>query len=59
MNKAAWLVAPEGEFVAGDASYSKPGPGEVVIKNAAVAVNPGSVHLPTGLSNTESLLFKP
>ncbi|KIY48378.1 GroES-like protein, partial [Fistulina hepatica ATCC 64428] len=39
-NKASYLTAPEGNFAVKDASYFKPGPGEVVIKNAAVAVNP-------------------
>ncbi|KAL6306662.1 putative zinc binding dehydrogenase [Sparassis latifolia] len=39
-NIASYLTAPEGTFAVKDASYSKPGPGEIVIKNAAVAVNP-------------------
>ncbi|GBE80130.1 putative zinc binding dehydrogenase [Sparassis latifolia] len=39
-NAASYLTAPGGTFTVKDAPYSKPGPGEIVIKNAAVAVNP-------------------
>lgn len=39
-NKAAYLEVAEGPFVVRDAPYEKPGPGEVVVKNGAVALNP-------------------
>ncbi|KIY44900.1 putative zinc binding dehydrogenase [Fistulina hepatica ATCC 64428] len=39
-NAASNLITPGGAFTVTEAPYSKPGPGEVVIKNAAIAVNP-------------------
>ncbi|KAL1797143.1 hypothetical protein ACET3X_003749 [Alternaria dauci] len=40
-NKAAWLPSPGAHpFVVKEAPYPSAGPGEVVIKNAVVAVNP-------------------
>ena len=41
-NKASWIEEVEGEFVVKEAPYHKPGPNEVVVKNAAVALNPSS-----------------
>jgi NADPH:quinone reductase-like Zn-dependent oxidoreductase len=39
-NIATFLPDDEGDFVVKETSYVKPEPGEVVIKNAAMAVNP-------------------
>ncbi|EKV06851.1 Zinc-binding oxidoreductase, putative [Penicillium digitatum] len=40
INKAAWLVAPKTPLVVGPAEYTPPDAKQVVVKNAAVAVNP-------------------
>lgn len=39
-NQAAWIPALKGRFKVDGAPYSSPGPEEVVIRNAAVAINP-------------------
>lgn len=39
-NSAAWLRAPYADLEVGPAEYSHPGPGEIVIRNRAVALNP-------------------
>ncbi|GAQ05066.1 zinc-binding alcohol dehydrogenase domain-containing protein cipB [Aspergillus lentulus] len=40
-NQAAWIPAKKTRpFKVGDAPYTPPGPGQVVIKNTAVAINP-------------------
>ena len=40
-NNAAYLVATDARpFTVKDAGYTKPGEGEVVIKNGAAAINP-------------------
>ncbi|KAI6083809.1 zinc-binding oxidoreductase [Hypoxylon rubiginosum] len=40
-NQAAWIpVAKTKPFQVGDAPYTPPGPGEIVVKNGAVAINP-------------------
>ncbi|CAN9310880.1 unnamed protein product [Alternaria sp. RS040] len=40
-NKAAWITSPGAHpFVVKEAPYPSAGPGEVVIKNAAIAINP-------------------
>jgi NADPH:quinone reductase-like Zn-dependent oxidoreductase len=40
-NQAAWIPAKKHiPFKVGDARYTPPGPGQVVVKNAAVAINP-------------------
>ena len=40
-NQAAWLTAAKAKpLVVGDAPYTAPGPGQVVVKNGAVAINP-------------------
>ena len=39
-NQAAWYPEAKGRFTVDSAPYTKPGPNEVVIKNAAVAINP-------------------
>ncbi|XXG99353.1 hypothetical protein Hte_005690 [Hypoxylon texense] len=40
-NQAAWIPAPKTKpFQVGDAPYTPPGPGEIVVKNGAVAINP-------------------
>ncbi|KAL4780058.1 chaperonin 10-like protein [Aspergillus varians] len=40
IDTAAWLVAPKIPFVVGPAEYAHPDAKQIVIKNAAVAVNP-------------------
>lgn len=39
-NQAAWLSSEHGQLEVKEAAYSKPGPGEVLIKNHVVAINP-------------------
>ncbi|KAL4774745.1 chaperonin 10-like protein [Aspergillus nidulans var. acristatus] len=40
-NRAAWIPAKKViPFKVGDAPYTRPGPGQVVVKNGAVAINP-------------------
>ena len=40
-NQAAWIPARRVlPFEVGDAPYTPPGPGQVVVKNTAVAINP-------------------
>ncbi|KAI4865410.1 zinc-binding oxidoreductase [Hypoxylon rubiginosum] len=40
-NQAAWIPAAKTKpFQVGDAPYTPPGPGEIVVKNGAVAINP-------------------
>ena len=40
-NQAAWIPAKKVlPFEVGDAPYTPPGPGQVVVKNTAVAINP-------------------
>lgn len=40
-NQAAWILAKKViPFKVGDAPYTPPGPGQVVVKNGAVAINP-------------------
>lgn len=40
-NRAAWIPAKKVRpFKVGDAPYTSPGPGQVVVKNTAVAINP-------------------
>lgn len=39
-NQAAWIKAPKAQLSVGPAPEAKAGPGEVVIKNAFVAINP-------------------
>ncbi|KAJ5730546.1 Polyketide synthase enoylreductase [Penicillium malachiteum] len=40
-NQAAWIPAKKVlPFKVGDAPYTSPGPGQVVVKNSAVAINP-------------------
>ncbi|KAJ5733694.1 Polyketide synthase enoylreductase [Penicillium malachiteum] len=40
-NQAAWIPAKKAlPFKVGDAPYTRPGPGQVVVKNKAVAINP-------------------
>jgi NADPH:quinone reductase-like Zn-dependent oxidoreductase len=40
-NQAAWIPAKKAlPFKVGDAPYTPPGPGQVVVKNTAVAINP-------------------
>ncbi|OJJ72134.1 hypothetical protein ASPBRDRAFT_43529 [Aspergillus brasiliensis CBS 101740] len=47
-NQAAWITAPtEHPFRVQDAPYPKPGPGEIVIKNAAVSINPADWKIQT------------
>lgn len=39
-NQAAWIKAPKARLEVDSAPSAKAGPGEVVIKNAYVAINP-------------------
>jgi NADPH:quinone reductase-like Zn-dependent oxidoreductase len=39
-NQAAWIKAPKARLEVGDAPTTKPGPGQLVIKNAYWAINP-------------------
>ena len=39
-NQAAWAKAPFARLTVGDAPYTEPGPGQIVVRNRAVAVNP-------------------
>lgn len=39
-NTAAWLPAPRADLVVGPAELHEPGPGELLVRNRAVAVNP-------------------
>jgi hypothetical protein len=41
INQAAWITEVKGRPLKVDAApYTKPGPGQIIIKNAAVAINP-------------------
>ncbi|KAK1142987.1 hypothetical protein N8T08_007228 [Aspergillus melleus] len=44
-NQAAWLVKPGAPLEVGDAPLPTAGPGEIVVKNAAVAINPLDCHM--------------
>ena len=39
-NNAVWLPAKRAPFALGPAAYTEPGEGEIVVRNAAVAINP-------------------
>ncbi|KAK7182438.1 zinc-binding dehydrogenase [Paraphaeosphaeria sporulosa] len=39
-NSAAWMLGPKQELQVKEAPYPKPGPGEIVVRNRAVAINP-------------------
>ena len=40
MNRAAWIERPRAQMRVGDAPYTKPGAGQVVVRVHAVAINP-------------------
>ena len=44
-NQAAWLQEAGKDLVVGDAPLPSPGPEEIVVKNAAVAINPLDTHM--------------
>ncbi|KAF2165780.1 hypothetical protein M409DRAFT_67109 [Zasmidium cellare ATCC 36951] len=44
-NQAAWLHKPDTPLEVGDAPMPTAGPGEIVVKNAAVAINPLDTHM--------------
>jgi NADPH:quinone reductase-like Zn-dependent oxidoreductase len=44
-NKAAWLVKAGSPLEVGEAPMPTPGPGEIVVKNAAIAINPLDTHM--------------
>jgi NADPH:quinone reductase-like Zn-dependent oxidoreductase len=44
-NKAAWLVKAGSPLEVADAPMPTPGPGEIVVKNAAIAINPLDTHM--------------
>jgi NADPH:quinone reductase-like Zn-dependent oxidoreductase len=45
-NQAAWLAGKHGPLEVGDAPYVGPGPGEILVRNHAVAVNPVDWAIP-------------
>jgi NADPH:quinone reductase-like Zn-dependent oxidoreductase len=44
-NRAAWLIKPDTPLQVGDAPLPVAGPGELVVKNAAIAINPLDCHM--------------
>ncbi|KAJ8115589.1 hypothetical protein OPT61_g2797 [Boeremia exigua] len=44
-NKAAYLDQPGAPLVVRDAPFPKAGPGEIVVRNAAIAINPVDWHI--------------
>lgn len=44
-NQAAWLHKADTTLKVGDAPFPTAGPGEIVVKNAAVAINPLDWHM--------------
>ena len=44
-NKAAYLDKPGAPLVIRDAPFSKAGPGEIVVRNASIAINPVDWHM--------------
>lgn len=44
-NKAAWLTKADTPLEIGDAPFPTAGPGELVVKNVAVAINPLDFHM--------------
>ncbi|CBF73513.1 hypothetical protein AN7914.2 [Aspergillus nidulans FGSC A4] len=44
-NQAAWLTKAGNDLEVGDAPVPTAGPGEIVVKNAAVAINPLDTHM--------------
>ncbi|KAL5337980.1 GroES-like protein [Aspergillus crustosus] len=47
-NQAAWITEPTAHpFIIQDAPYPTPGPGEIVIKNSAVSINPADWKIQT------------
>jgi NADPH:quinone reductase-like Zn-dependent oxidoreductase len=45
INKAAWLVKADSPLDVREAPMPKAGPGEIVVKNAAIAINPLDWHM--------------
>ncbi|RDL32340.1 Uncharacterized protein BP5553_08796 [Venustampulla echinocandica] len=44
-NQAAWLIKADTPLQVGDAPLPAAGPGEIVVKNAAIAINPLDCHM--------------
>lgn len=44
-NQAAWLHKPDTPLEIGAAPIPTAGPGEIVVKNAAIAINPLDTHM--------------
>ena len=44
-NQAAWLREAGKPLEVGDATMPSPGPDEIVVRNAAVAINPVDCHM--------------
>jgi NADPH:quinone reductase-like Zn-dependent oxidoreductase len=44
-NQAAWLTKAGAPLEVGDAPMPKAGAGEIVVKNAAIAINPLDCHM--------------
>ena len=44
-NQAAWLIKADTPLQVGDASLPTAGPNELVVRNAAIAINPLDCHM--------------
>jgi NADPH:quinone reductase-like Zn-dependent oxidoreductase len=44
-NQAAWLVKASSPLEVGDAPLPEAGPGEIVVRNKAIAINPLDWHM--------------
>ena len=44
-NQAAWLTEANNPLKVGEAPMPTAGPGEIIVKNAAVAINPLDCHM--------------
>ncbi|KAK6364629.1 hypothetical protein LTS17_011926 [Exophiala oligosperma] len=51
-NRAAWLPAPNEKLEIRPSEFVKPGPGEILIKNKAVSINPVDFYFQDGYSPT-------
>jgi hypothetical protein len=53
-NKAVYLDKPEASLVVRDAPFPKAEPGEIVVRNAVIAINPVTGAWPTESSSLSS-----
>jgi hypothetical protein len=56
-NQAAWIPASKAQLKVDSAPYPKPAPDEVIIKNAAVAINPADWKIQVSLRDHGSDLY--